>query len=523
MTATVRDVTHDLLRALGTTTVFGNPGSTELGLLDRFPADLRYVLGLHEAAAVGMADGYAQGRDGAAVVSLHSASGLGNAMGALVNAWHNRAALVVLCGQQDRRHLAIEPYLFARSAELAAPYVKWANEPSRAADVPAAIRRAHHLALIPPRGPVLVSVPAGDWDEPGPAQLPSVRAPETATAPRPAAVVELAGLIRASRRPVMVTGAGLDGRRGWRAATALAEALGCAVWAAPQAPRAGFPEDHPCFRGHLPADAAGLSSRLEGSDFVLLLGAPAFAFLTYRPGPRLPALVLVTDDPAEASRADTVLAVVADVASTVEAVLAEGGLPLSVDPPARRGELSVEPGDELTPAAVVSELAGALSPDTVLVEEVPSCRPALREHLRVRRPDSFFATASGGLGFALPASIGMKMARPERPVVALVGDGSAMYAFPAVWTAVRQGVPVRFVILDNGGYRILDELAAGAGRAGVPGTGLGGIDFVGMAASLGCPATRVERRGELAAALVGAPADRPQLVEVAMTGRRRPP
>src|SRR5215204_1332485 len=161
--ATVREITFDLLRRLGTTTVFGNPGSTELPFLQDFPDDFTYVLGLQEATVLGMAEGYAQGTGRAALVNLHTAPGLGNAMGAMVTAYHNKTPLVVTAGQQDRRHLALEPLLAGNLVELAKPYVKRSHEPARAEDVPREFLRAYHTAMQQPRGPVFLSVPMDDW------------------------------------------------------------------------------------------------------------------------------------------------------------------------------------------------------------------------------------------------------------------------------------------------------------------------------------------------------------------------
>ena len=296
----VRDATFDLLRAHGMTTVFGNPGSTEMGFLRDFPADFRYVLALHEGVAVGMADGYAQASRRPAFVNLHSACGVGNAMGAVVNAFHDRAPLVITAGNQDRRHLASEPYLFARGRELMAPYVKRSEETARAADVPAAIERAWQLARTPPCGPVFVSIPVDDWE----AEAAPVRSHEVLPArrPDPAALDALAARVLNSERPVLIAGAGIDRDGAWPAVVALAEKLGTPVWAAPQAPRAGFPEDHALFRGHLAAGHASAAAQLARADLALVLGAPAFAFLPYEPGGALPPLVQVTDDPDEAAR-----------------------------------------------------------------------------------------------------------------------------------------------------------------------------------------------------------------------------
>ncbi|HET7091893.1 MAG TPA: thiamine pyrophosphate-binding protein, partial [Thermomicrobiales bacterium] len=225
---TVRAATWDLLRSLGMTTIFGNPGSTEEPFLQDFPDDFRYILGLQEAAVIGMADGFAQASDNAAFASLHTAPGVGNAMGAIVTAWHNQTPLVVTAGQQTRAMLAMEPWLVNRDAvDLPKPYVKWSNEPPRPQDVPAAIERAYHIAMQPPRGPVFVSIPMDDWDAPAAPRL--CRVISRRAAPDPAALDRIADLLRESRAPVIVAGSGIDRAGGWDAAIALAERLGAPV------------------------------------------------------------------------------------------------------------------------------------------------------------------------------------------------------------------------------------------------------------------------------------------------------
>src|SRR5919199_4130635 len=209
--STVREATYDLLRELGMTTVFGNPGSTELPFLQDFPDDFRYVLGLQEATALGMADGYAQGTGQAAFVNLHTSPGLGNAMGAIVTAWHNRTPLVIMAGQQDRRHIALDPMLSGNLVELAEPYVKRSHEPHLAKDVPREILRAYHTAMQAPRGPVFLSVPMNDWDEEAEPLDPLLeRKVFHEPAPDPEGLKELAGVLAVAHKPAIVAGAWVD-------------------------------------------------------------------------------------------------------------------------------------------------------------------------------------------------------------------------------------------------------------------------------------------------------------------------
>ena len=517
----VRAATIELLRYRGMTTIFGNPGSTELGLLVDLPDDFRYVMALHESVAVAMADGYAQATRRPAFLNLHSACGVGNAMGAVVNAFHNRAPLVITGGNQDRRHLALEPYLFARGVELMAPYVKHSEQPARAEDVPAAIDRAWALAQTRPYGPVFVSVPADDWN--APAAHAGTSAPggiggevRAAAGPDAGAAEELARWL--TRGPVaLVIGAGADRDGAWGELVELAERLEADVWAAPQSPRLGFPEDHPQYRGHLASGYGSASAQLSGVEVALVVGAPVFAFLPYEPSEvPMPAIVQITDDPDEAARAPSVLSLIGDVRVIASALLEQTGPDGATARPATGpGATPPEPAaaTPIPPAFLMATLAEVLPGDAVLVEESPSNRHDLRRHVRIRRPASFFASASGGLGFAMPAAVGIKLAQPARPVICLVGDGSALYAPQALWSAVQLGTPVTFIVVNNARYAILESVAAFGGLEGVPSLELPGIDFLAAAASYGCAAVRVSAPEQLAVTLDRA-IDRPEPVLV---------
>lgn len=514
----VRSDTIELLRHRGMTTIFGNPGSTELGLLVDLPADFRYVMALHESVAVGMADGYAQATGRPAFVNLHSACGVGNAMGAVVNAFHNRAPLVITGGNQDRRQLALEPFLFARGVELMAPYVKHGDQPARPEDVPAAIDRAWALAQTRPYGPAFVSVPADDWDVPMAVARSSLAGEvRAAGALDEASVDALANRLTSGGPVALVAGAGVDRDGAWSEMTQLADRLSAPVWAAPQSPRLGFPEDHPRYRGHLAPGFASAAAQLAGIDVALVVGAPVFAFLPYEPGDQpLPVIVQISDDPDEAARAPSALSLVGDVRAILAALLDR--LPAAAadpGPPRRPSSSPPPPSDPITPAFLMSALADALPENAVLVEESPSNRNDLRRHLWIRRAGSFFACASGGLGFAMPAAVGIALAQPTRPVVCLVGDGSALYAPQALWSAVQLQTPVAFVVVNNSRYAILESVAAFGGLEGVPSLELPGIDFLSLAASYGCKATRVTSPGDLRGVIETASwGEGPVLIEV---------
>jgi benzoylformate decarboxylase len=499
---TVRAVTYDLLRDLRMTTIFGNPGSTEEPFLTEFPDDFQYILGLHEAVVVAMADGFAQARGSAAFVNLHTASGVGNGMGALVTAWHNRSPLIVTAGQQTRQMLALEPWLVNREAtDLPRPYVKWSHEPTRPEDVPGAIERAYHIAMAPPRGPVFVSIPMDDWD--APAEPRSARRVDSESRPNEEALAEAAEALTSAKNPMLVVGGGVDRAGGWDAAVHLAERLNIPVWEAPAPERASFPQHHRLFQGSLPLAQKPLAEHLQGHDVVLVAGAPIFRYYPHIPGPILPPgtrLIHLTDDPDEAARAPAGDSVVGNVCVALErlAVLVPK---LSRRDPAMREAAQAPPAtDPISVAFAMSALAAALPANVVVVEESASSRAEFYDQIRITKPASYFATGSGGLGFALPGAVGVGLARPSAPVVCIVGDGAAMFGIQAIWTAARYDVPVVFIVLDNAQYGILKAFAAFQRTPGVPGLDLPGLDIATVARGLGAEAHRITAASDLAEA-----------------------
>ena len=339
--STVRSVTYDLLRSLGLTTVFGNPGSTEETFLQEFPDDFRYVLALQEASAIAMADAFAQVTRRPALVNLHSSAGVGNAMGNLVAAYHGNTPLIVTSGQQHRELMIGEPYLGNREATtMPKPWVKWSYEPYRAQDVPEAFMRAYAMALQPPAGPVFLSIPLDDWNQPlaGPAR---VRTVSDRVAPDAERLRLFADRISASRRPALVFGPDVDRSGGWDAAVALAEKLRAAVYGAPLLDRASFPEDHPLFRGPLGMSVKTISDRLAGHDLAVVIGAEVFRYYPYVPGDFLPAgteLLQITASPEAAAAARVGDALLADPKIAIDLLLdlvAEGSARTAPEPMAR--------------------------------------------------------------------------------------------------------------------------------------------------------------------------------------------
>jgi len=506
---TVRDVTYELLRAHGLTTIFGNVGSTEETFLAGFPADFRYVLGLQEASVMAMADGYAQATRRPALVNLHTGAGLGNAMGNLLTAFQNKTPLIVTAGQQTREMLLLEPWLTNVDATmLPRPWVKWAYEPVRAQDVPAAFTRAIATATQPPAGPVFLSLPLDDWDQPC-AEPAVVRTVATRVAPDPEQLREFAEVIRHASDPVLIYGAAIARGNGWQQAVALAEALNAPVWAAPSSERAPFPEDHPLYVGGLPFAMGPLSDKLAGHDVALVVGAPVFRYYPYVAGPYLPSglrLLHISDDPAETGRAPVGDSLVGDAVLSLAGLtdLLASHTPPPAKPHARLPHrMAPHPAmaangspDGLLSAAQVFAALNQVRPDhAVLVEESPSNLPDLHTAWPVTEPDTFYTFASGGLGWDLPAAVGIALAERDsgrnRPVIAVIGDGSFQYSVQSIWTAARLRLPMLIVVVQNDEYAILKSFAMLEQAPGVPGLDIPGLDIVSIARGYGCDAARV--------------------------------
>lgn len=500
---TVRAATFEVMRRQGMTTIFSNPGSTEVAFLGDLPDDLRFVLALHEGSVVGIASGCAIATTEPAFVLLHTTAGLGNAVGAIATARVNRAPLVVVVGQQDRRHLALEPFLAGRLEGMAGDYPLEVCSPVRAQDVPSAIERAAHTARYG-QGPALVVVPMDDWSAVADRDADAAPARALAHHPTTPDVSDLTALIEASMDPVIVAGSGNDSPDGWQSLVALAERLHASVWQEAFGARAGFPQDHRLFAGHLPADRPRAREMLDGHDLVLVVGTAALRQYPYAEGPIVPErarLVVVTADPAEAHRSPAELAIVGEPAQVIARVL--DGVearesPAKAERRTRAAEPVCEPGpgEPLRAAHIFERLAASLSPEVALVEESPSSRQLLQTMVPAQRPLGFLSAAMGGLGFAMPAAIGLKMAQPNRPVVAVVGDGSALYAIQSLWTAAHLDIGVLFVVMANGGYAVMDRLAEHSGGKS-PWPAFGEISVCGIASSLGCPVTTVETYDEL--------------------------
>ena len=517
---TVRDATIRLLRELGITTIFGNPGSTELPMFRDFPDDFRYILGLQESIVIGMADGYALATRNAALVNLHSSAGTGHALGNLFSAYKNQTPLIVTAGQQARSIMPFEAFLHAeRATEFPRPFVKWACEPARAQDVPLAIARAYYEAMTPPHGPVFVSVPIDDWDMD--CEWVSARSIATLNPGDPDARTRLASASAQAQSPAFILGAGIARDNAWEPVVALAEQQNASVYTAPYASRNVFPEDHPLFRGFVPAFKERMNALLAEHDLIVTMGGPLNLYHAEGFGPHLPEDAqcwTVGDNPAVLSWAPVGNAILGNTRAIAQTLLSLGATSSRPAPSPRAAAATLNP-DVLDDRRAMQVIAQALPANASIVEEAPSSRSAMQAYLHINRPDCFFTTASGGLGYGMPAAVGVALARPTDRVVALIGDGSAMYGIQALFSAFQLEADISFVIINNGKYQALRDFGQTFGMQRVVGTDLSGLDFCALAKGHGITACeQVSDAAALKLALEKAfAADGPNLVEVVVS------
>jgi benzoylformate decarboxylase len=506
---TVLESSLDVFRAHGMTTIFGNPGSNELPFLAGLNDDFDFVLGLHEQVVVGMAEGYARATGRPALVNLHAASGSGNAMGALTNARYGHTPIVILAGQQVRRTVGQETMLASSdAATLPAPLVKYSHEPLSPADVPRTLAQAIFETSTQPCGPVYVSVPLDDWAEAALEDdvLLNTRSVSSAGSLTPELAQELISLVNGARSLALVVGPQVDAAAVldsgvFEAVVSLAERADASVYVAPSPSRCPFPTTHPNFAGVLVPGISSVRERLAGHDVVLVLGAAVFRYHRWEPGNYLTAgtqVVHLTQDPREATRAPYGRAIVADIANAAK-TLSEN----VKDRGQRRGPRGTRalPAaktavDGMTGTEVLEVLNAYAGPDIAYVNETTTLDLEYLERIAIDRPGMYHFPASGGLGFGLPAAVGMAVGDPSKTIVATVGDGSANYGITALYTAAQRRTRTVFVIVNNSSYGALAAFAKRMGVPDVPGLELGRIDFVAIAEGYGVPAQRTNTREE---------------------------
>jgi benzoylformate decarboxylase len=531
----------ELLVDEGVTHLFGNPGTTELAIMEVVPefAQLKFVLGLQEAIVIGMADGYARASGRLAAANVHVAPGLGNAMGALYNAKFSNSPIILTAGQQEQGHGLLEPLLYEPLVPIAQPLVKWAVEVTRVEDLPRILRRAVKVALTPPMGPVFVSLPGDVLEQSADIDLGRSVRVDAAVRPSDEALARLADRLIAARNPVIVAGQELATHDAFAEAGELADLLGAAVYGSSVAYGAPFPTAHPAFMGSLTRNQKQVRATLGPYDLLVCLGADLLRMSVYSPVEPLPEglpVVHVSERGWELGKNyRTDVAIQASVKETLRALLplvrarrapeAAARLAALKDRnwTAQRAKAAVAAMGEaettpIDPRFLMLRISEHLPKDAVVVEEALISSLSLPGFLPIRDPRAFYGLASGGLGFAMPGAIGASLALPGRPVMAVVGDGSAMYGIQALWTAAHLKTPVTYVIANNRSYRILKErLVSMRGSDRFVGMDIKdpAIDYVGLAQAMGVPGRRVTDPNDVAAALREAKdAGGPRLIEV---------
>jgi benzoylformate decarboxylase len=523
-----------ILKQEGVSVMFGNPGTTELPLMDGLAREpgIHYVLALQEAVAIAMADGYAQASGGLGAVNVHISPGLGNAMGMLYDAMKSGAPLLLTAGQHDQSFTVTEPILWSELPPIAQPFVKWSTEARRLEDLPRIVHRAAKTALAHPTGPVFLSLPVDVLN----AERDIALGAPTRVARRlvgdRAAVAEAATLLAKADRPLLVAGDAVAHGDGLAELVELAELIGAPVMAEGVASTCNFPFTHPLYAGPMPRLGSPIRAVLMRHDLLVSIGGDLFTLslpddvdpmppglrvvhLDVNPwelGKNYPEAVAIQGDPkatlpelSEAVRRLTSKAGHPDARRRIEAVRAAWQRERSEL--ARRAEAEAA-RVPIAPLTLVHELARCAPADAVIVDESISSAQGVRHFFSCADARSFFGIRGGGIGWGLPAALGVKLALRDRPVLALIGDGSAMYTNQALWTAARESLAVVYVIFNNASYRILkqrtralkgfsaeDDRYVGMDLDRPP------IDFVGMAKALGVPGGRVEKASEIAPAV----------------------
>ncbi len=546
----------DVLAAAGIRYIFGNPGTTELPLNDALVQDRRfqYVFGLHEIPVVAMADGFAQASGGVGVANVHICCGLGNAMGMLYNAHCEGAPLLLTAGQQDRRLRFEEPVLAGDMVSVVRPWTKWAAEVPRVEDVPAAVRRAIQTALTPPTGPVFLALPVDvqmetcDGLDLSPPSVVDRRVRPPLDALRRAAAV-----LGQARNPAILAGSRVTECGATTELAAVAEHLGAPVMVeqATAHGRVPFATDHPLYADGLPLWSPEVRRCLADFDVLLVVGMNLLRSYIYhepaRPIPEHIRLVQMDNDawqigknyPVEVGVLGDLKAGLAELdhllgnvitgpqATAARARLDRAATARHAAREALRTKIAAERGRRpMTPLTLMAALAKVLPPNAAVIEEAVTTTNATLERLgALKDPAGYFGHRGWALGWGLGCALGVKLAWPERPVLAILGDGAALYGIQGLWTAAHHRIPVTFILCNNAQYQILKHcgdampLPRMAARQYLAMDLVQPeVDFVGLARSLGVEAQRIAEPDELServrAALAG---DKPVLFDVPIT------
>ncbi|MDH3643038.1 MAG: thiamine pyrophosphate-binding protein [Gammaproteobacteria bacterium] len=543
------------LVAHGVDCIFGNPGTTENSLLDRLidTPQIQYYVTLHEGIAVCAASFYAQASGKTGIVNLHVAPGLGNGIGMMYGALKANSPLIVTAGQQDTRMRMREPLLSHDLVAMAEPVAKWSAEPRSADEIGPMLRRAFKVANEPPRGPVFMSLPVDVMEQEtdiGPSTSGDLMYAAIADV---AGVAQLANALASSAAPAIVIGDDVATEGASAALVRLAEATGASIWQQGLRTQASFPNSHPNYCGRLPFEAAGIRKALTPHDLILLTGGPFFEEIWFDAAAALPDSAIVIQLESNYQRIalnfspdlglighlratlERLLtdietlgsATLRDAATTRNALLAEQQLNAresARDRLARQGDAL-----PMTPARAIHEMSQVLPERTIVVDETITASLEVSTQFEYNEPGDFFAGAGGGIGQGIAGAVGVQVAQPDRRVLALSGDGSAMYSIQALWTAVHHQLPIVFVILANREYRILkhnldiyrQRFNAGSNKP-YPHMDLTSptLGFPALAQGMGMAAEAVTNPGEIGPALQRAfAANAPYLIEVEISGK----
>lgn len=550
-----RQAILELFQTEGVAYLFGNPGTTELGFLDMLQdyPQLHYIMALQEAVALGMAHMYAHASGKTGVVNLHVAPGLGNALGALYNAMIGKVPLVVTAGQQDSRMLVREPVLSHDLVAMARPVTKWAIQIQHVEEIPVIIRRAFKVAQDAPRGPVFIALPGNILDQEADFTLPPPSVPYRRSRPDPEGMTAAAESLATAHSPVIICGDGVASSQAMTELVQIAELLGAHVWNTVLMGALNFPLSHPQFRGELPGEYAAIRRALGDADVILAVGADLFDEVFYADGSPLPessTLIHLDNSPWEIGKnLPAAVGLLADPKLALQE-LSEVLVPKMTQAARerakqRRDAMQTQKHQErerqsarararwddapIAPARLMAALHDSLPEDVIVYNEAITAATDLIRTLQLERANSLFGNHGGGIGQGLPGALGVKLAHPKRPVVALVGDGSAMYTVQSFWSAAHHRIPVVYLVLSNHSYRILKfnmnryrRLLHLDPERPYPFMDLTepALDFVDLARGMGMAGQRVTHPGDLQAAVTDALAqDVPYVLDVQIDGR----
>ncbi len=538
----------EVLRSEGVRYIFGNPGTTELALMDALTGapDIGYIWGLQEASVVAMADGYAQASGKPGFVNLHTAGGLGHAMGALINAQVSNTPLVVTAGQQDMRHNLTDPLLFGDLVKIAGPAVKWAHEVIHPDQLPVLVRRAFHDCTAAPSGPVFLSLPMDVME-----QMSTVGIAEVSTIDRRAiagSLPELADILTriAPGKLAIIAGDEISASDASGEVVALAEAFGAPVFGSSWPAHIPFPTAHPLWQGNLPTKASEIRARLEPFDGIFALGGKSVITILYSEGPAVPPTCQVfqlSSDVRDLGRTySTALSTVGDIKASLKVLLPmldrklarqQGAIAklretAERDRDARRAALKARAADEAsapvtTPLVAAEQVTKAIGPRVAIVDEAVATSLHVRAFLNSSSPRQYSFLRGGALGWGMPAAVGTSLGLDREPVVSLVGDGASLYSPQALWTAAREKLPVTFVVMNNREYNVLKNfmkaqphyLSIRANRFIAMDLEDPPIDFLALATAMGVPSRRIERAQDIAGAVEeGIASGVPNLIEI---------